>query len=190
MVDNKYKLDFMVEILTSVVEGTWDYQCQFNYFGFERNTACGNYLPWEGYEQAQKRGRKIASVMKKILTDKVNYEKYLDDTTTNYLIAVYNYEFRRIAVKYKVTYTKSTFKKGFWSVVKKFVTAHNTFYVVGDILGNDVNNMLVAADDLTQHIPAKRDFIDYLISNADDYSFEQLNPAIKTEEKPTDFMDL
>ena len=190
MVDNKYKLDFMVEILTSVVEGTWDYQCQFNYFGFERNTACGNYLPWEGYEQAQKRGRKIASVMKKILNDKVNYEKYLDDTTTKYLIAVYNEEFRRIAVKYKVTYTKSTFKKGFWSVVKKFVTAHNTFYVVGDIFGNDINNMLVAADDLTQYIPAKRDFIDYLISNADDYSFEQLNPTIKVEEKPSHVMDL
>ena len=185
MVDNKYKLDFMVGILTSVVEGTWDYQCQFNYFGFERNTACGNYLPWEGYEQGQKQSRKIAGVMKKIL-----YEKYLDDITTKYLIAVYNYEFRRIAVKYKVTYTKSTFKKGFWSVVKKFVTAHNTFYVVGDIFSNDVNNMLVAADDLTQHIPAKRDFIDYLISNADDYSFEQLNPTIKVEEKPADFMDL
>lgn len=190
MIDNKYKLDFMVEILTSVVEGTWDYQCQFNYFGFERNPACGNYLPWEGYEQAPKRGRKIASVMKKILNDKVNYEKYLDDTTTKYLIAVYNDEFRRIAVKYKVTYTKSTFKKGFWSVVKKFVTAHNTFYVVGDIFGNDINNMLVAADDLTQYIPAKRDFIDYLISNADDYSFEQLNPTIKAEEKASHVMDL
>ena len=50
--------------------------------------------------------------------------------------------------------------------------------------------MLVAADDLTQHIPAKRDFIDYLISNADDYSFEQLNPAIKTEEKPAVAFDL
>lgn len=190
MVDTKYKLDFMVEILTGVVDDTWYCQCQFNYFGFGRSTACGNYLTWEGYEQAQKRSRKIANVMKKILNDKANYEKYLDDITTNYLIAVYNHEFRRIAVKYKVTYTKSTFKKGFWSVVKKFVTAHNTFYVVGDILGNDVNNMLVAADDLTQHIPAKRDFIDYLISNADDYSFEQLSPTIKANEKPTETFDL
>lgn len=190
MVDTKYKLDFMVEILTGVSEEAYGYQCQFNYFGFERAAYCGNYLSWDGYEQNQKRGQKIASVMKKILNDKANYEKYLDDMTTKYLIAVYNYEFRRIAVKYKVTYTKSTFKKGFWSVVKKFVTAHNTFYVVGDIFGDDVNNMLVAADDLTQHIPAKRDFIDYLISNADDYSFEQLNPAIKTEEKPAVAFDL
>lgn len=190
MVDNKYKLDFMVEILTSVSEEAYGPQCQFNYFGFERTPYCGNYLPWEGYEQGQKRSRKIASVMKKIFNDKANYEKYIDDTTTKYLIAVYNYEFRRIAVKYKVTYTKSAFKKGFWSVVKKFVTAHNTFYVVGDILGNDVNNMLVAADDLTQYIPAKRDFIDYLISNADDYSFEQLNPTIKVEENSSHVMDL
>lgn len=190
MVDTKYKLDFMVEILTSVGEEAYGPQCQFNYFGFERTPYCDNYLTWEGYEQGQKRSRKIAETMKKIFNDKANYEKYLDDITTNYLIAVYNHEFRRIAVKYKVTYTKSTFKKGFWSVVKKFVTAHNTFYVVGDIFGNDVNNMLVAADDLTQHIPAKRDFIDYLISNADDYSFEQLNPTIKAEEKPSHVMDL
>ena len=190
MVDTKYKLDFMVEILTGVSDEAYWPQCQFNYFGFERAPYCGNYLSWEGYEQNRKRGQKIASVMKKILNDKANYEKYLDDMTTKYLIAVYNYEFRRIAVKYKVTYTKSTFKKGFWSVVKKFVTAHNTFYVVGDIFGNDVNNMLVAADDLTQHIPAKRDFIDYLISNADDYSFEQLNPTIKVEENSSHVMDL
>lgn len=190
MVDTEYKLNFMVEILTGVSNEAYGYQCQFNYFGFEKEAYCGNYLRWEGYGQAQERDLKISKVMKKILNDKANYEKYLDDITTNYLIAVYNHEFRRIAVKYKVTYTKSTFKKGFWSVVKKFVTAHNTFYVVGDIFGNDVNNMLVAADDLTQYIPAKRDFIDYLISNADDYSFEQLNPVIKVEEKPTDFMDL
>ena len=190
MVDTKYKLDFMVEILTGVSDEAYGPQCQFNYFGIERAPYCGNYLSWEGYEQNRKRGQKIASVMKKILNDKANYEKYLDDMTTKYLIAVYNYEFRRIAVKYKVTYTKSTFKKGFWSVVKKFVTAHNTFYVVGDIFSNDINNMLVAADDLTQHIPAKRDFIDYLISNADDYSFEQLSPAIKTEEKPAVTFDL
>ena len=190
MVDTKYKLDFMVEILTGVSNEAYGYQCQFNYFGFEKEAYCNYYLTWDGYEQVQKRSRKIASVMKKILNDKTNYEKYLDDITTNYLIAVYNHEFRRIAVKYKVTYTKSTFKKGFWSVVKKFVTAHNTFYVVGDIFGNDVNNMLVAADDLTQYIPAKRDFIDYLISNADDYSFEQLNPTIKAEEKPSHVMDL
>ena len=174
MVDTKYKLDFMVEILTGVSDEAYGPQCQFNYFGFERAPYC----------------RKIADVMKKILNDKANYENYLDDMTTKYLIAVYNYEFRRIAVKYKVTYTKSTFKKGFWSVVKKFVTAHNTFYVVGDIFGNDANNMLVAADDLTQYIPAKRDFIDYLISNADDYSFEQLNPTIKAKEKPSYVMDL
>lgn len=190
MVNTKYKLDFMVEILTGVSNAAYGYQCQFNYFGFKKGAYCGNYLQWEGYGQAQKRGLKISKVMKKILNDKANYEKYLDDITTNYLIAVYNYEFRRIAVKYKVTYTKSTFKKGFWSVVKKFVTAHNTFYVVGDIFGNDANNMLVAADDLTQYIPAKRDFVDYLISNADDYSFEQLNPAIKTEEKPAVAFDL
>lgn len=190
MVDIKYKLDFMVEILTGVSNEAYGYQCQFNYFGFKKEAYCSNYLPWEGHEQVQKRSLKIAKTLKKILNDKTNYEKYLDDITTNYLIAVYNYEFRRIAVKYKVTYTKSTFKKGFWSVVKKFVTAHNTFYVVGDIFGNDVNNMLVAADDLTQYIPAKRDFIDYLISNADDYSFEQLNPAIKADEKPSYVMDL
>lgn len=190
MVDTKYKLDFMVEILTGVSDEAYGPQCQFNYFGFEREAYCGNYLTWVGYEEGLKRGKKIANVMKKILNDKANYEKYLDDMTTKYLIAVYDAEFRRIAVKYKVTYTKSTFKKGFWSVVKKFVTAHNTFYVVGDIFGNDVNNMLVAADDLTQHIPAKRDFIDYLISNADDYSFEQLNPVIKTEEKPAMTFDL
>ena len=190
MVDSKYKLDFMVEILTGVSDEAYGPQCQFNYFGFEREPYCGNYLTWVGYEEGLKRGKKIANVMKKILNDKANYEKYLDVTTTKYLIEVYNVEFRRIAVKYKVTYTKSTFKKGFWSVVKNFVTAHNTFYVVGDIFGNDINNRLVAADDLTQHIPAKRDFVDYLISNADDYSFEQLNPTIKVEEKPSDFMDL
>lgn len=190
MVDTKYKLDFMVEILTGVSNEAYGHQCQFNYFGFEKEAYCSNYLLWEGCKQTQERSLKIYETLKKILNDKANYEKYLDDTTTKYLIAVYNYEFRRIAVKYKVTYTKSTFKKGFWSVVKKFVTAHNTFYVVGDIFGNDINNMLVAADDLTQHIPAKRDFIDYLISNADDYSFEQLNPAIKTEEKPAVAFDL
>lgn len=190
MVDTKYKLDFMVEILTGVSNEAYGYRCQFNYFGFEKEAYCGNYLPWEGHKQTQKRSLKISETMKRILNDKANYEKYLDDITTNYLIAVYDNEFRRIAVKYKVVYTKSTFKKGFWSVVKNFVTAHNTFYVVGDIFGSDVNNMLVAADDLTQHIPAKRDFIDYLISNADEYSFEQLNPTIKVEEKPTGFMDL
>lgn len=190
MVNSKYKLDFMVEILTGVSNEAYGPQCQFNYFGFERATYCGNYLRWEGYKQNQKRSRKIADVMKKILNDKANYEKYLDDMTTKYLIAVYNEEFRKFAVKYKITYTKSAFKKGFWSVVKNFVLAHNTFYVVGDILDNDINNMLVAADDLTQHIPAKRDFVKYLISNADDYSFEQLNPVIKVDEKPTDFIDL
>lgn len=190
MVDTKYKLDFMVEILTGVSNEAYGYQCQFNYFGFEKEVYCYNYLLWEGCEKTQERSLTIYEAMTKILNDKANYEKYLDDITTNYLIAVYNHEFRRIAVKYKVTYTKSTFKKGFWSVVKKFVTAHNTFYVVGDIFGNDVNNMLVAADDLTQYIPAKRDFIDYLISNADDYSFEQLNPTIKVEEKPTLSMEL
>lgn len=190
MVDTKYKLDFMVEILTGVSNEAYGYQCQFNYFGFEKEVYCSNYLLWEGCEKTQERSLKIFETMKKILNDKANYEKYLDDITTNYLIAVYNHEFRRIAVKYKVIYTKSTFKKGFWSVVKKFVTAHNTFYVVGDIFGNDVNNMLVAADDLTQYIPAKRDFIDYLISNADDYSFEQLNPTIKVEEKPILSMEL
>ena len=190
MVYNKYKLDFMVEILASVGEEAYGPQCRFNYFGFEKRAYCHDYLLWEGYEKTQKRSLTIYEALTKILNDKANYENYLDDITTNYLIAVYDNEFRRIAVKYKVTYTKSAFKKGFWSVVKKFVTAHNTFYVVGDIFGNDVNNMLVAADDLTQHIPAKRDFIDYLISNADEYSFEQLNPTIKVEEKPTDFMDL
>lgn len=190
MVDTKYKLDFMVEILTGISKEAYGYQCQFNYFGFKKEVYCHDYLIWKGYEKSQERSLKISKVMKKILNDKANYEKYLDDITATYLIAVYNHEFRRIAVKYKVTYTKSTFKKGFWSVVKKFVTAHNTFYVVGDIFGNDVNNMLVAADDLTQYIPAKRDFIDYLISNADDYSFEQLNPVIKVEEKPALSMEL
>ena len=190
MVDIKYKLDFMVEILTGVSEEAYGYQCQFNYFGFKKRVYCNYYLTWDGYKSTQKRSLKIAETMKKILNDKANYENYLDDITTNYLITVYNHEFRRLAVKYKVTYTKSTFKKGFWSVVKKFVTAHNTFYVVGDIFGNDVNNMLVAADDLSQYIPAKRDFINYLIDNADDYSFEQLNPKIEVDEKPTDFMDL
>ena len=192
MIDNTSKLDFMVEILRDVVNKNTcvGYFCTFNYLGFKKTADCNLGLPLVGYQEAEVRSLKISNIMKKIYNDKVNYKKYLDDDTEQYLIKTYDYYFSSIALKYKVVYTKPSFPKGFETKVKNFVTAHNTFYVVGDILDDDINNLLVATDDLTQHIPVKRHFIRQLIRNADEYSFEQLNPAIKVDKKPAGFTEL
>lgn len=192
MIDKEYKLDFMVKILTDVVNKNTcvGYFCTFDYLGFKKTADCDLGLSLVGYQEAEVRSLKISNIMEKIYNDKVNYKKYLDNDTEQYLIKTFDYYFSSIALKYKITYTNQSFPKGFETKVKNFVTAHNTFYVVGDSLDDDINNLLVASDDLTQHIPVKRHFIRQLIRNADEYSLEQLNPVIKVDEKPADFKEL
>ena len=172
MINKDYKLDFMVEILKNVsyLDAYGGHCCTFNYFGFEIDSKCGTYLPWLGYQESQARNNKISEIMKQILNDKANYTKYLNDDTEHYLIKVYDDVFQ----------TK----------IKDFVTAHNTFYVVGDILNVNSHNALVAVDDLTQYISATPHFVKQLLNEADSYSFEQLSPIIKAEEKPVANLEL
>lgn len=192
MIDTQYKLDFMVEILTDVVYINIyvESYCMFNYLGFKKSVVCGSGLPYVGSQEAEARQYKISEIMKKIYNDKTNYKKYLDDDTEQYLVKTYDNYFSLIAIKYKVTYTDSSFPKRFETKVKNFVTAHNTFYVVGNSLDNEITNILVAADDLTQHIKVKCHSIRQLIKNADEYSFEQLSPVIKVKEKPVTNLEL
>lgn len=192
MIDKKYKLDFMVEILKSVSDrdAYGGHCCTFNYFGFEIDSACGNYLPWTGRQETQARNNKISKIMTQILNDKANYTKYLNDDAEHYLIKVYDNVFRSLVIKYKITYSKETFAKGFPVKIKDFVTAHNTFYVVGDILNANSHNALVAVDDLTQYISTTSHFVKQLLNEAGGYSFEQLNPVIKLKEKPVNSLEL
>lgn len=192
MVDTKYKLDFMVEILTGVSDrdAYGGHCCTFNYFGFEIDSACGNYLPWTGRQETQARNDKISKIMTQILNDKANYTKYLNDDAEHYLIKVYDNVFRSLVIKYKITYSKETFAKGFPVKIKDFVTAHNTFYVVGDILNANSHNALVAVGDVMQYVSTTPHFVKQLLNEADDYSFEQLSPVIKAEDKLVTNLDL
>lgn len=187
MINKDYKLDFMVEILKNVsyLDAYGGHCCTFNYFGFEIDSKCGTYLPWLGYQETQARNNKISEIMKQILNDKANYVKYLNDDTEYYLIKLYDDVFRSLVIKYKITYSKKTFAKGFQTKIKDFVTVHNTFYVMGDILNANSHNALVAVDDLTQYISTTPHFVKQLLNGADSYSLEQLSPVIKAKEKPT-----
>ena len=192
MIDNEYKLNFMVEILESVTGnvGQGYGECRFSYFGLQRDAVCSDYVKYEGYTKAKEKADAIVKVMKQIAEDKANYKTYLDAITEEYLLNVYDNIFRTIIVKFKMTYTSESFPKYFPKRVKAFVLKNNEFYVLGDCLDNKAYNTLVAVGDLTQYAVASSGDTTALLKNADDWSFEQLNPITGLTNKSVDFMEL
>lgn len=192
MVDNEYKLDFMVEILESVTGevGEGYGECRFSYFGLQHDAVCSEYVKYEGYAKAKEKADIIVNAMKQIADDKANYKKYLDAITEEYLVTAYNRIFRTMIIKFKMTYTSESFPKYFPKHVKTFVLENNEFYVIGDCLDTKAYNALVAVDDLSQYVVTTPRDTEALLKNASDWSFEQLSPITGPVHESADFTKL
>lgn len=192
MIDKKYKLNFMVEILKSVTamdEFSYGFgfgSCRFNYYGWDYDAGFDEYLETIDSIVIEN----VSKVMNQIVKDKTNYKKYLNANTERYLLNIYNEVFCTCTVKYKVTYTSETFPTFFPENAKSFVLKHNTFYIAGDCLYGSEVNTLIAADDLNQHALLLADDVKFLLANATAWSFAHTGQLLEYVHESTDFTEL
>lgn len=191
MVDTKYKLDFMVEILERVeFESEFSYglvfgSCRFSYFGLDYDAGFDEYLETMDLiviENASK-------AMNQIIKDKANYKKYLNANAERYLLNIYDDIFCTYVVKYKVTYTSKSFPTFFPKDAKSFVLKHNTFYVAGDCLDSSDDNTLIAADNLNQHVLLLSEDVKLLLANATAWSFAHTGQLLEYTHESADFTE-
>lgn len=187
MIDNRRKLDFMVKILTRIEDNPsigLGY-CTFDYFGIKYFADFDKYLAGKNNGEILAKIHKVLNVMNQIIRDKSNYTKYLDVITERYLLRAYNDAFRTMITKYTITYAKDMVPDYFREPIKRLISEYDTFYVIGDYLDKELDNALIAADDLEQHTLILPSEIRRLIDIADDCTYGQikLNEAL-------DFMDL
>lgn len=187
MIDTKRKLDFMVKILTRIEDDPsigLGY-CTFNYFGIKYFADFDKYLTGKNNGEILAKVHKVLNVMNQIIKDKSNYTKYLDVLTERYLLRAYNDAFRTMITKYTITYADDMVPDYFREPIKRLISEYDTFYVIGDYLDKELDNALIATDDLEQHTLILPSEINSLLTIATDYIQGQikLNEAL-------DFMDL
>lgn len=188
MVDKEYKLDFMVKILESVTgESEFNFgYCLFNYFGLSYEAGFDDFLKTMDSDKI----KSVSKALNQIVDDKVNYKKYLNANTEQYLLNVYNEEYCSLAVKYKVTYMSKSFPKFFPKDIKSFVRKHNTFYILGDCLDSSIADALVAIEDLSRYVFIMPDEVKSLLANATEWSFANIGQLPKQVNESPDFIEL